>query len=551
MQQQVVLSLFFILLTALAGGLVVKLLKLPSLIGYIMAGILGGLILHSNENIKALAEVGIILLLFSVGLELSFKKLIKVGMVSLLGATLQIFSVTAIISFILSLFGLPMGAAIILGLGFSLSSTAVVVKLLVDRAETETIHGQLMIGWLLTQDLAVIPMFVVLPLIAGTADNVLASATKLSLSAVALIITVFLLGKFVVPYITKLIAQTNSKELLLLGGVSIALGMGALSLFFGVSAALGAFLAGVVISESQENHAIFSETRPLRDLFVILFFVTLGFLVNPVFIFHNLPLIIGLALLVMIVKIVIVFVITQSFGYRGKTALIGSIGLAQVGEFAFVLLLSAQELGIISEDYSAIGIGTVLLTLLFTPILYKLATPLWRKVRHKKPFSGWNQAKHMAKNPAWQNHIIICGYGRVGRWVGKGLQDAGIEYVAIDYNQQKVQKARKAAVNVIYGDPVESQVLEMAGVREARAVIIALPDQLAQEEIVAYVQTVSPKTKIIARTSSDQEYRKLKHLRVKKVVQPEFEAAISILRSLSLQPNILSSLRKSHGSQVG
>jgi CPA2 family monovalent cation:H+ antiporter-2 len=529
----IVQNLFFVLVSALIGGLLLKLLKLPILIGYILAGIVGGMLLPIDiESVKGLAEVGIILLLFSIGLELSLNSLFKMGKIVFLGALLQTVITALVFLVTLNLLGIDLVSSGILALAFALSSTAVVIKILSERGETGTIHGQIMIGWTLIQDLAVIPIMAILPALGGGAGERPLVAVGKSLGlAFVVVAAIFLIGRIVVPKVIHKVTAVNSRELLLLVSVSLALGIALLVSLFGVSAALGAFLAGVVLSETQENHAIFAETRPLRDLFVVLFFVTLGFLIDPAFVIANLALILGLSALVLILKFLIIFAILVAFGYHGKTIIAPSLGLAQVGEFSFVLFLAAGNLGIISAEVTSVGFATTLVTLLATPFLFKSIVPLWRRTKKFKLVSGWNKS-HFVKESILENHIIIAGFGRIGRWVGLALEEAGIQFVAIDYNQRVVREAQKAGVTIFYGDPAEPEVLEGAGIRKAKALVIAIPDRIAQEEVVSYTQTVAPKTKIIARATQEEDWRLFSDLKVEKIVQPEFEAAVYILKNI-------------------
>jgi len=559
---EVIQSLLFVLVAALFGGLVVRALRLPPLVGYIAAGIVGGALFPGKiGKIEELAELGIILLLFSVGLEVSLSKLTRVGRVVIAGAVFQIILVMAVSFAVLRLFGFDPTAAVVLAAGFSLSSTAVVVKILSDRGETDTIHGEIMIGWLLVQDLAVIPMAVLLPSLASTSGQGVALMAGRSLvSAAIVIIGIFFVGRLIAPYVIHKIAATNSRELLVLSGVSLALGVAGFVSFFGISPALGAFLAGVVTSESQENHAVFAETRPLRDLFVILFFVSLGFLVTPAVILSNFLLIIGLAALVMITKAIIIFIVLLLFGYHGKTNVATSIGLAQVGEFSFVLFLGARQLGILSQDISSIGIAVTLSTLVMTPILFKSIVPIWRRARDfssrwprlNKLFLGWRKSTRVGEK--FENHIIICGYGRMGKWIGQALRSKKYPFVVIDYNQKVVHGLKNEGTPVVYGDPAEPQVLEQAGIRQAKAIVLALPDRITQEELISYAQTTAPNVKIIARAHLDGDWEKLSAMKVKKVVQPEFEGALIIIkdlldsmgRSKEEISDLTKSLRRSH-----
>lgn len=533
------MGLFFVMVAASLGGFFAKILKLPSLVGFIVAGIVVGAILPPGlKQVSSLADIGIILLLFSIGVELSFDRLSKYLKIAVFGSLIQIV-LTAFFSYlIIGLFHVPHMSALILALGFSVSSTAVVVKILEDRGELDTIHGGIIFGWLLVQDLAVIPMMVMLPILAGGQGNT-AVEILLSLGKGALVILgVVILGRKLVPFIIHKLAATNSREILLLASIALALGTAAITSFFGISPTLGAFLAGVVISGTQEEHAIFAETRPLRDLFLALFFVTLGFMVTPSLVISNLGLILALAAIVLVLKIVIVFVVSFAFGYRGKTAIANSFALPQVGEFAFVIFSEALALKLLTEQEASIGISVALLTLIVSPVLYNAVLPFWRMVRRwsekspvlSKIFSAGE--KHAPGVEGFHDHIIICGYGRVGKWIGKAFQNFDIPFVVVEYNQNIVQELNINGIPVLYGDPTEPEVLEAVGVRDSKAVILAIPDRVAQETLIAYVQTVAPNTKIISRAHLDSDWEKLKILKVDKVVQPEFEAAIAIVRSV-------------------
>ncbi|HKC04764.1 MAG TPA: cation:proton antiporter [Patescibacteria group bacterium] len=528
---ELVTGLFFVVIAAVIGGILAKLLKLPNLIGYIVAGVIIGAILPENlKSVSSLAGIGTILLLFSIGVELSLDRLTKFFKIAVFGALLQI-AVVALVSYLfLVFFGMNPIASLILSLGFSISSTAVLVNILGGRGEMDTIHGGIMFSWSLVQDLAVIPIMVVLPVLSLSGGGIWGAVGFSIIKASLVIVTVVVSGKLIVPYILKFVAEVNSRELLLLTSVGLALGTAAITSMFGISPALGAFLAGVVISESQEHHAVFSEIRPLRDLFVALFFVTLGFLVTPSVIIAKLPLIIAVTFLVIILKTVVVFLISASFGFKGRTGIANAFGLAQVGEFAFVIFSAAMALNLLTPVDTSIGITVTLLTLIISPLLFDNVVPFWRWARKFKLFSGGEKRDFVLED--FSDHIIICGYGRVGKWVGRALSGFGIPFVVVEYNQKVVNELKEGGISVLYGDPTEPEVLEAVGIRNAKAVILAIPDRVAQETLIAYTQSVAPNVKIISRAHLDSDWEKLKTLRVDKIVQPEFEAAIEIIRSV-------------------
>lgn len=514
------------------GGTIAKFIKMPLISGYIIAGLIAStLINHDIRSIQGLAEMGLLLLLFSVGLELSLSKLTHTGYVAVIGAIIQMLSVGAITYLVLILLNVPWQQAIILASGFSLSSTAIVVKVLEDRAETDSIHGELMISWLITQDLAVIPIMALLPAL-SMPENLIAVASLSLAKSVFLVVAAFFLGRMLAPFIIHNIASTNKRELLVLGSVLLALGTGLLVSLVGISPTLGAFIAGLVISETQENHAVFSETRPLRDLFVIVFFVTLGYFVTPAVLVHDFPIILLLVVLNLVLKIIIIFILLRPFGYYGKTQFSVALGLAQIGEFSFVIFLQSNKLGILDERYASIGIATTLITLILTPFIYRLRLPLWRKFA-KLSIQKNSQHTRRAQIPASiNNHVIICGFGRMGKWIGVALDKARIPYIVIDYNQKIIHETKLKGIPTVYGDPAEADILKAANVETAKAIVVAIPDSVTQEEVISYCQTHHPALSIYARAHLDQDVNKISQFRVKKVIQPEFEGALSIIREI-------------------
>ncbi len=531
MEPLFVQSLFFILLLGLLGGFIAKLLKTSPLSGYVISGIVGSQIFPAlGKDVSGLTQVGLILLLFSLGLELSLSKLFKVGWIAPVGAILQMFLITILSLLFLKIFGFQLRDALILSVCFSLSSTAIVVKLLEERGEIDSIQGKIMIAWLLTQDLAVIPIMALLPL-GSLETNLLIVAAKSLLTSALVLLGVFFIGRLFAPKFIRVISETNSRELMLLASVFLAIGTAFLVSELGVSAGLGAFLAGIVISESQENLFVFSETRPLRDLFVILFFVTLGFYIAPGVIISNSLLILALALFVIFIKFFIIFLLMVFLGYKGKTALSVPIGLSQVGEFSFVILFGARSLNIISQKSSSLGIAVTLLTILITPFLFKITIPLWRRLKGKIAFLSV-PSLHPLEKTQLENHIIICGYGRMGSWVGKALDLEKIPYLIIDYNREVIKRARSKGTLAIFADPAEHTVLDAANIRKGRALVVAIPDLITQEEVISYAQTVVPNLPIFTRAHFDKDVTTLSQLKIKKVVQPEFEAAITIVKEI-------------------
>ncbi len=537
MPEPVFLLVILVLIFASLGGFIAKKFKAQPIIGYLISGIVLGSFFPQASSISKLSEIGIILLLFSLGLELSFSKLIKVFKTAFLGGILQII-IFSLVSYPFFLkIGFNPTSSIIFALSFSLSSTAVVVKILADRGETETQHGGIMSGWLLVQDLAVIPIVIFINSLGGGGGWISQSLGSF-LKTFYVILSAILLGRHVIPFVFHKIAAVNSRELLVISALGFSGAVAYLTSLLGISPALGAFLAGLVISESIENHAVLGEIRPLRDLFVAIFFVTLGFIIKPLVIINSFWLVLAIFAFTVVIKSAVNFLVTQFLGYRGKTAVSISLGLSQVGEFSFVIFSQSLLKGLISSNDISIATGAVFLTIIATPYLFKKAVPFWKnlkKITQKVPWLNIyfvGGAFRDIGETELTDHIVICGYGRVGRWVGRALNETNIPFIIVDSSMDVVSNLKKGGLPVIFGDPVEPEVLEAAGIRRAKAVILAIPDRVSQEILVSHVQTIAPNVKIISRVHQDEDWERLKILKVDKIVQPEFEAAIAITKSI-------------------
>src|SRR4030043_1773302 len=483
---------FLILIaTALTGGIVAKFIKLQPFVGFIVAGVVARLFLPENAfGIEKVAELGLIFLLFSTGLELSLARLSRVIRISLTGASVQIVLVTLVSFVLLKMFSFESTSALVVSLGVSLSSTAIVVKTLIDKDELYSIHGEVMIGWLLIQDLAVIPMVMIVSYLKGQDLSFMTVGFDV-FKAVVLIGITIILGKIIFPRVFHLVSYLKSRELMLMTAMFLAIGTALIAYLFGISPAIGAFIAGVVIAGSYERYSVLSEIRPLRDLFVAIFFVSLGFLVTPIYIISSLGLVIVLTLSVIVVKALINFIVSIYLGYHGRTAVSVGIGLSQVGEFSFILFSLANGLGIISDKSLTVGVSVTLLSLIIFPILYKNVPKIWdilksisqKSTHFHKFFAGWDR-KMLPDDNTFSGHIILCGYGRVGGWVGKALADIKTSYIVVDYDQKVVNTLKQKGTDVIYGDPEERDILMASGIKNAKVIIIAIPDRIAQESII-------------------------------------------------------------------
>ncbi len=542
------IELTTILFGALLGGVIAFRIRQPVVLGYIFAGLFLGTLFPNFLNgpskgsaITTLAEIGVALLLFTLGLEFSLSRLKKVGKPAILGASLQIILVLLSFSLILPvLLGINFKQALFLGGIASLSSTAVVAKLLNDSASIDSLQGDLMMAWLIVQDLAVVPLILILPVVTSYQSfDFLDLFLGILKSAIALYL-IFLFGKKTVPYIFRKLALFNSRELLLVSAFVFCILLATLAEFLGLSFAIGAFIGGILISTSAVNHEVFTEIRPLRDLFSSMFFVSLGFLISiPTFIASLWPAIL-ITFLVLTFKLLIILGLTLFFKYHSKIAFVTSFGLFQIGEFGFILAKIGLDSGSITLPLYQAIVSSSIITLVLTPFLFKSSPKIYKYfrnfVRNKYPplyrfiFKVLDSDSKMPKPRKYvaNNHIILIGYGRVGRYLAKLLSLAGIEYVVIDLHYKAVNNLRKKGIHSVYGDAVNPDVLLLAGIKTAKGVIIATPDVITNELIINTIRRINPSTRIIGRAHKEEDIARLYIRGVKEVIEPEFEASLQI-----------------------
>jgi CPA2 family monovalent cation:H+ antiporter-2 len=539
-------DILIILTTAFVFGYFAGKIKQPPVIGYIAGGAVvaffGGKL--TTQATSTLVDFGVILLMFTLGIEFSFKRLIRVKNIVFLGAISQVVLFSVVFTFILGIFlHIDYFQAVFLALSFSLSSTAIVVKLLFDKGESDTLYGEILTGWLLVQDLLVIPIWILMPAIwqsinAGSTTfiGVFSSVLFAMLKAGFILYLVYWFGKKIVPLYLGKIAKTGERELFLIAVVLLISILGSLVSWAGLSPALGAFFAGLLVSETSQNHAIFAEIRPLRDILSIIFFVSLGLLFNFSFLIANLSLILILVVLAVAFKFVIVGFLMVYFRYHTKTVYLTSLGLITIGEFAFILGRFGLDQQYISVSSYNILLSVSALTMIIGPLAISLGSRSYHLIRnlvrksspfaYEKFFTKLDQENKFDEELPFNNHIVICGHGRVGRHISKTLDMADIPYVVVDYNQKVVHELKKHGANVIYGDPSDVEVLDYAQVDKAKVVVVAVPDRHTQEMIIQNSLFLNKNIIIICRSHFDEDRQRLYALGAHAIVQPEFEAAV-------------------------
>ncbi len=541
-------SLVAVFLVAFVGAFAAKKLNQPILTGYLLSGVLATIFLGKFirfNDVSVLADLGLAFLMFTVGLDFSFRRLSRVKEIAVFGAIAQML-ITAVIFGILGSLGwlgnLGTTEILILGIVFSLSSTAIVVKLLSEKGELDTLPSEIIVGWLLVQDLAVVPILVILGQLGGLGNlGMMGLAGKIGLAilkAGIILYLVLFLGKKIIPRVLAKVSEVGSREVLLIAVVGLVMLSAGATKALGLSFALGAFLAGLLIAESASEHAIFSEIRPLRDVFAVIFFVTLGVLISPQYLLTNWPLVLKLVILVTVVKFAVSLGVTLFFHYHLKTALQVALSLIQVGEFAFVVSRIGLSLGVLTQNTYSLILSVTILTMMVTPWEIGLSVSLYEHLRsftgrwspalYKVLFAGFDRYKKDHPEITLTNHVVICGHGRVGKHVARILAMARVPYLVVDYNQNAIRDLDLQGVETVLGDPADRDVLEFARADCARAIVVAVPDRYSQELIIANALNLQPGVVVICRSHFEEDYRRLYALGVTAVVSPEFEAGLSM-----------------------
>lgn len=529
---ELVSDLTLVLLAALAGGLLAQWLRQPLIVGYIVAGVIvgpftGGFTLAHAKGIEELAEIGVALLLFSLGLEVSFRELAPVRGVALGGAAIQIVSTMALGVALAAGLGWSWQPAVWFGALIALSSTMVALKTLQAQGRLGTLSSRVMLGMLVAQDLAVVPLMIVLPELSrpggGTARVIVATARALVLLGVTVLV-----ATKVVPQLMSAVARWNSRELFLLATIAVALGVGYAAWSFGLSLPLGAFIAGLVVNESDYAHQALSDVIPLRDVFGMLFFVSVGMLLDPALVWRHAGTLALVVAAVMIGKAAIFAAVVRAFGYRRVIPLAVGLTLFQVGEFAFVLARVGLVDGAIGSDAYGLVLNAAVATMALTPMVSGLTPWLYRRIDGDR--RAVSPGSLTVARTGVSAHVIVAGGGRVGRTVADALAKLRLPCVVIELDDRRVQQAREAGLVVIYGDAGQTVVLEAANIRQARVVLITVPAFSDARAIVRAAQRLRPDVAIIARAHAPDAVRELYALGVEEVTWPEFEAAIEMMR---------------------
>ncbi|MGH7414115.1 MAG: cation:proton antiporter [Candidatus Rokuibacteriota bacterium] len=523
-------DLAYVFLAAVAGGALARIAGQPLILGYVLGGILispltPGPAVTDLHTFELFAEIGVILLMFSIGIEFSLRDLLRVKWVALLGGPLGIVLSVGLGMTVAAVLGWPLLQGAIVGIVISVASTMVLARLLMDRGELHSRHGRIMIGITLMEDLAVVILIVLIPAL-GTLEpgRLLTIAVAIGKSLLILIPAVYVANKVIPPLMTR-VARLHSDEIFLLVALAVGLGTAALSQWAGLSLALGAFLAGLIINGSDYAHETLARLLPLRDLFVALFFVTIGALIDPNTLVANVPLLAIMVALIVVGKLVLWTFVVWLFRHPFWTALLAGVGLTQIGEFSFILVQVARSAGHVGADIYNATLAASLVTILINAALVR-AAPGWiaraRGVEQREGPSGVEART--------EEHVVLCGFGRVGSAVGEALETFGVRFVVIERDPDIVLGLRSRGVPCLFGDAAQHRLLEEANAARASLVVVALPEMDRVHLVVRGVRGMNSSVPILARSHRASDREALAHAGATEVIQPELEAAATLIR---------------------
>jgi CPA2 family monovalent cation:H+ antiporter-2 len=527
------LELLAILSSAVLIVWLFRRLQLPAILAYLVAGVLVGehglALAQEHVDYEHFAELGIVFLLFTLGLEFSLPKLLAMRHLVVTVGSLQVIISLVLFMLVAMFFGQSFAAAITIGGILALSSTAIVIRQLSESGGMKKKSGQLSVAVLLFQDVAVVPLLIVIPLLAQGGDSSFIMALLFALVKGVFVVSLLLFaGKWLLPRLFNLVAQVRTDELFVLTTLLVTLVASALTQWFGLSMALGAFLAGMMLGESQYKHQLEADIRPYRDILLGLFFVTVGMKLNVGVVFSSPLIIISLLICFMAVKILVVVLLAKRAGESSKDAWAAGIMLAQMGEFGFVLIALASQVEVLPDTTASILLGTGVLSMAITPYMINHART-WALWLSKEKQLDTQALEELPQNTSLHDHVIICGFGRIGQTVSRFLKQESIDFVAIDIDPLRTTKAREAGENVLFGSSRQAELLHAAKLSKAKLVVIAFGEDKQSLDVIQKVRALAPDVPILVRTRNDDQLDELHAAGANEVVPESLEGSLMLV----------------------
>jgi len=541
------------LVTAFVGGVLARRLGLPTIVGYLLAGIVIGPFtpgyIGDVGTITQLAELGVIFLMFGVGLHFSIPQLWSVRHIAIPGALIQTAIATLAGVGLSQLWGWTLTAGVVLGLSISVASTVVLLRGLLDNHLLNTSRGQIAVGWLVMEDILSVLILVLMPALAASTNQFQWGDLAVTLlKAVAFVAIMFLAGTRFIPWVLVRIAHTHSRELFVLVVLVITLGTAmAAAELFGVSLALGAFAAGAIISQSHLSHQVGADVFSFREAFSVLFFVSIGMLVNPAFLWQNLGQVAALSVLVVLGKLAIVLVMGLFVPHAIRTFIVVGLGLSQIGEFSFILGEGGLSLNLLTSNQYSLILAASLISITLNPFMYRLLTPLERLVS-RLPFGRKREVT--AEPPpdsggkAPKDHVVIVGYDSVGKHMVDVLRSLNVPILVVEEDFSLYEELRGRGVPALFGDAANSEIINHANLASARVLVSTVPDETATALIVTTARDLAPELTIVARSATQEGVGELARLGADYIVQPELEGGLELVHHTLLELGF--PLRKVH-----
>lgn len=530
-------DIVIVLAGGFAGGLIARQFHFPILLGYLIAGaIVGPHVLGAVgnlEEVRTLAEFGVVLLLFEVGVEVSLRELRRAGRVIVLGGIVQMLATIGLMFPLALYLGWPFQQALVFGMVASLSSTMVVLKTLADRGELGSVHGRVMVGILIMQDLAFIPMIAILPSLTGEGTGALSDLGFGVLKAAVILVLMVVLGGRAIPWVLDRVPILSSREVFILTVVALTFAAAALTDAFGLTLAIGAFAAGLVLSESPFGRRALSEVIPLRDIFAAVFFVSLGMLTDPMYVVDHIGLVLIVVSAVMLVKLVLIGGLVKAFGYLPYTAVLTGLGMMQVGEFSFFLADAAYLLDIVDLDFLTLIVVSTVITMALTPLVFAGGVMgLERLGRIMSMFRQYTPAQSTVASRIdnLSSHLVLCGMGNIGFLVAEELREHNIPFAVIELDPHIAQQSLDSGYLVLNGSSTSRASLEHAGIDRARMLVITTGDTRSARDTAKRALEINPHLEIVARVRWQEDAEALSSIGVHEVVWPEMEGGQQILR---------------------
>jgi len=536
---------------ALLLGFVAVRVRLPALIGYLLAGVLIGPAtpgyVADLEIAGQLAEIGVMLLMFGVGLNFSLQDLLSVRRIALPGAVVQIAVATALGAGLATLWGWNLSSSIVFGFALSVASTVVLLRALESRGQLESVNGRIAVGWLVVEDLATVLVLVLMPPLAAVIDTSTSADAGAVLGRLAatvgeigvFVVLMLVVGRRVFPWLLWQVARTGSRELFTLCVIAAALGIAyGSSVLFGASFALGAFFAGMVLRESDLSYRAAQESLPLRDAFSVLFFVSVGMLFDPAVVVARPLEVFAVVAVILVGKSVAAFLLVLAFRYPLNTALTVSASLAQIGELSFILAGLGVTLGLLPVEGQNFILAGAIISIAVNPIVFQTIEPAERWFRARPVLLRWLERgpdplavlPPSAPHHEPSGHVVLAGYGRVGRRIGDALRERALPFVVVEQNREAVERLREQGGQAVAGDASDPQELLQAGIARARILVIAIPDSFQARQIIEAARTLNPGIETVVRTHSEEEAELLRRENVGKVFMGEHELAVGMAR---------------------